>query len=427
MLSVIDYYHYTGNSSLLKQHSAKMGQLLWELLKTVLTHPDPSSRQPGLGFVGWDDRTGAGFSNSSCVECERDFRMILLRAANETAVALAISGVDPQLAATLKQKSALLAQMLRRPTVTGHPWHTPLLLASASDAVNAGLATEAEQDAMFARVMNDSLQICQLSPFNTYWTLQALGRMGRAEQALFVLRRCYGGMIAAGATTFWETFAQAPEYISGDLPPPPAHQPALVPWTWSGITSLCHPWAAGPAYWMSQNLLGVRPLSPGFKTFEIAPMLTPSLPSVSGIVPTVHGAFEVSVDLSLGTANVTVPSGLHGRVAIPLLPGRLLTALWINGSVVSMEPESTHRQGRLPLVVTRNGIASGRYRHGDGACWIEGIGPGTHRLRWTLSASSARVEHREPTPFPPPRYRAQFVRRDNKTSGNWKKASAVAT
>ena len=42
---------------------------------------------------------------------------------------------------------------------------------------------------MFARVMNDSLQICQLSLFNTYWTLQALGRL---EQALFVIRRCYG-------------------------------------------------------------------------------------------------------------------------------------------------------------------------------------------------------------------------------------------
>jgi hypothetical protein len=42
--------------------------------------------------------------------------------------------------------------------------------------------------------------------------------MGKAEQALFVLRNCYGGMIAMGATTFWETFPHAPEYISGDVP-----------------------------------------------------------------------------------------------------------------------------------------------------------------------------------------------------------------
>jgi hypothetical protein len=48
--------------------------------------------------------------------------------------------------------------------------------------------------------------------------LQALGRMGKAEQALFVIRKCYGGMIELGATTFWETFAQAPEVISGSIP-----------------------------------------------------------------------------------------------------------------------------------------------------------------------------------------------------------------
>eukprot|EP00666_Eupelagonemidae_sp_cell4sb_P016987 gene16987-18201_t len=41
--------------------------------------------------------------------------------------------------------------------------HTQLLLASASDAVNAGLATPSEQVAIFEQQMNDSLQICQLS------------------------------------------------------------------------------------------------------------------------------------------------------------------------------------------------------------------------------------------------------------------------
>jgi hypothetical protein len=49
-------------------------------------------------------------------------------------------------------------------------------------------------------------------------TLQALGNMGKAEQALFVLRKCWGGMIALGATTFWETFAHAPEYATHSQP-----------------------------------------------------------------------------------------------------------------------------------------------------------------------------------------------------------------
>ena len=208
---------------------------------------------------------------------------------------------------------------------SGAAWHTQLLLSSASDAVNAGLTTAEEEEALFARLFSDSITICQLSPFNTYWTLQALGRMGKAEQALFVVRKCYGGMIELGATTFWETFAQAPVLISGDIPwmsNTTQATPHNVPWTWSGITSLAHPWSSGPAYWMSENLLGVKPRTPGFDSFEVAPLLTHSLPAVSGVVPTVHGAFAVSFDALNGDANVTVPKGAqHGSIGIPLFVG----------------------------------------------------------------------------------------------------------
>jgi hypothetical protein len=135
-------------------------------------------------------------------------------------------------------------------------------------------------------------------------------------------------------------------YISGDLPAvmtgSNATNPSFVPWTWSGVTSLCHPWAAGPAYWMSINLLGVRP-TPGsagfqvytqcavyqqllcvdtgrmlyllgttgiavvltslnvwrrcgcvvFQSVEVRPMLTDSLAAVKGVVPSLLGSFEV--------------------------------------------------------------------------------------------------------------------------------------
>ena len=136
----------------------------------------------------------SGFSNSSCVECEHDFAMILLRTVNETAVAY--RGVNDTFAAYLQNGAKRLGTVLRRPdTETGEPWHAKLLLASASDAVNAKLTTAEEEQEIFSRLMNDSLTICQLSPFNTYWTLQALGNMGKKEQALWVIRHCYGGMI----------------------------------------------------------------------------------------------------------------------------------------------------------------------------------------------------------------------------------------
>lgn len=127
--------------------------------------------------------------------------MLTLRAVNETADLMSQSGVNASMSAYLKAQAQSLATRLRQPVAGGAAWHTRLLLASASDAINAGLATAEEQALLFERVFSDPINICQLSPFNTYWTLQALGRMGRSEQALFVLRKCYGGMIELGATT----------------------------------------------------------------------------------------------------------------------------------------------------------------------------------------------------------------------------------
>jgi hypothetical protein len=188
-------FSYTGDAAILQQYQAELRKKLATAL--AKTH-DPKT---GLRFIGWDDRTGAGFSDSQCAECEHDFRFLVLRAVNETAVMMA--SVNSTMAAGLAAEAMSLTATLRKPTADGAPWYTELLLASASDAINAGVATEAEQQQMFAQTFSDSLQICQLSPFNTYWTLQALGRMGKLDQALFVLRHCYGGMIMNGATTFW--------------------------------------------------------------------------------------------------------------------------------------------------------------------------------------------------------------------------------
>jgi alpha-L-rhamnosidase len=166
VLSVLDFYSYTGNKTVLANHAPMVAHLLTNLLSTVLSNPDPHSGQPGLGFVGWDDRTGGGFSNSSCVECELDFRMLLLRAVNESAKAYA--DVNATLASTLASGAAQLVVDYRKPVASsGAEWHTQLLLSSASDAVNAGLTTKEEEDALFDRLFSDSITICQLSPFNT--------------------------------------------------------------------------------------------------------------------------------------------------------------------------------------------------------------------------------------------------------------------
>lgn len=45
--------------------------MVMPLQKLTRAVAEAKDQKTGLRFVGWDDRTGAGFSNSSCVECER--------------------------------------------------------------------------------------------------------------------------------------------------------------------------------------------------------------------------------------------------------------------------------------------------------------------------------------------------------------------
>ena len=214
-------------------------------------------------------------------------------------------------------------------------------------------------------------------------------------------------MIKLGATTFWETFVQAPELISGDIPwaTDGAVTPTRVPWSWSGITSLCHPWAAGPGYWMSQNLLGVKPTAPGFTRFEVAPQLAASLPTVAGVVPTSLGPFTVSGSLEAGQLNVTVPEGVEaGRIGIALLPGETIEALHHRVDGVLQAPVGGPPDAALD--------ASTR--------WIAGCKAGRHAISWVVKGRRAAVFVDPPSPYAPPKYAATLIKADRTTGGDWR-------
>lgn len=82
----------------------------------------------------------------------------------------------------------------------------------------------------------------------------------------------WGFMLEQGATSFWET-------IKGEA-------------DFDGAGSLCHGWSALPAYLYQAYLLGVRPVTPGFKTFEVDPFFG-VVSSVSGEVSTPSGPIRV--------------------------------------------------------------------------------------------------------------------------------------
>ena len=140
-----------------------------------------------------------------------------------------------------------------------------------------------------------------ISTFYGFYVLQALAKSGDADTALNFIRTYWGAMLDLGATTFWEDFDLDWAVNAGRID-------ELVPagkkdvhgdygaYCYIGFRhSLCHGWASGPTAWLSQNVLGVKPLEPGFKRVRVAPQLG-NLKWVEGAYPTPLGPIRVRHD-----------------------------------------------------------------------------------------------------------------------------------
>ena len=59
--------------------------------------------------------------------------------------------------------------------------------------------------------------------------------------------------------------------------------------------SLCHAWGASPIYLLGKYILGVKPTSPAYKTFEVAPSAS-GLTGIRGRVPLPCGYVDVEIN-----------------------------------------------------------------------------------------------------------------------------------
>jgi hypothetical protein len=158
-----------------------------------------------------------------------------------------------------------------------------------------------------------------ISTFYGFYVLQALAKSGDTATALDFIRTYWGAMLDYGATTFWEDF-------NLDWTNNAARIDELVPpgkkdlhgdygaYCYKGFRhSLCHGWASGPTAWLSQTVLGVKPLEPGFRRVRIAPQLG-NLQWAEGDYPTPRGVIHIRHDRRPdGTikSKTTVPPGVE--------------------------------------------------------------------------------------------------------------------
>jgi hypothetical protein len=134
-------------------------------------------------------------------------------------------------------------------------------------------------------------------PFIGYFDALARLRLGLDASAFDLIRRDWGYMATHGPGTMWETIGP---YGGGPVDTHPS---------WDAG------WSSGAAPLLTGYLLGVRPTSPGYVTFDVNPR-TNDLRWARGVVPTPHGAIRVSWRTTESglVVDVTAPPGTTARV-----------------------------------------------------------------------------------------------------------------
>jgi hypothetical protein len=381
VLSLLDYYNYTGDAATLAKYVTNACAKLEDAYRVFGTDPK-------LKFYGWDERLCAGFEIwfRPCPEAQNAYQMLSIRAWRDFATAMGSFGRTDLRDKYRGYASSKLADLRRTPG-----WHSSFGLHAAADALTTGLLDGAERDALFEKHFRDRVNRVSLTPFNQYFILQALAGIGKCDDALSTVRDLWGGMVQYGGTTTFEVYRPSWNAVLGPND--------AVPNSQSGIVSLCHPWGAGVVKWLNEEALGIVPTLPGFKAYDVLPHLGRTLTRVAGATPTPLGEIRASFDVTSGAGSVTAPTGTVGRIGIPKVE-RTIARITVN--------ERLAWDGQYHPV---SGVGGGSE---DAAfVYLNSVQPGTYALA---------VAYRGTTPAyaePPAVYAARFLKHDSTTGGDW--------
>jgi alpha-L-rhamnosidase len=178
-------------------------------------------------------------------------------------------------------------------------------------AVLSGVAKASDYEPMwettFAGVRNGNFQAPTISPYFNSYVLDAMAEMGHRGETLNWLRSYWGGMLAEGATSFWEAYD--PRW-----PKDNPHASLQADGKTGYFVSLAHGWSSSPAKWLQEEVLGVRPVAPGYSEVEIRPNLM-GLEWINGAVATPHGPIKVRA--TERSVIVQLPAGVSADLTLP--------------------------------------------------------------------------------------------------------------
>ena len=178
----------------------------------------------------------------------------------------------------------------------GYAYRHPSYQGATDDRVQAlaivsGLADSTKYAPLFNIIKTQEFA----SPYMEKYVYEALMKTGHGDYALERFKKRFGLMIADTLhTTLYEGWREG-GYGGG---------------------STNHAWSGGMLTDICEQVIGLRPTSPGWQTFEVTPR--PIIPEASIAVPTVRG--NICVSYAEGedfTMKLTIPNGSTAHVKLP--------------------------------------------------------------------------------------------------------------
>ena len=219
----------------------------------------------------------------------------------------------------------------------GYAYRHPSYQGATDDRVQAlaivsGLADNTKYESIFNVIKTQEFA----SPYMEKYVYEALIRTGHGDYALERFKKRFGPMIADTLhTTLYEGWKEG-GYGGG---------------------STNHAWSGGMLTDICEQVIGLRPTSPGWKTFEVSPR--PIIPKATITVPTVRGNITVAyTDGSTNSPqegddfiiNLTVPAGTTAYVKLPRTDFK---GLLLNGKPTNFEKLSSLGKGIYQIVAKR--------------------------------------------------------------------------
>ena len=302
------YYLHTGS----KEYLQSVHQRLVQLLNYMETDVDAKNLFADSTHT-WDFVDWSPDLDGRTAESRRGTQFEFYLAYRDAAFLLRQLG-DTANADRFEQRAALLKEASQKYLVdSSNNTFGPRWQINAA-AVFTGVADPSQYapiwDNVLSSVANTKYTALAMTPYYNYYIISAMAQTGHRPEALAWIRQYWGGMIAEGATSFWEAYY--PSWPKNNF-----HASLQADDGTGYFVSLAHGWSSGPTPFLMEQILGIQPTAGGFSKVTIRPDLA-GLSWAKGAEPTPHGLLKVDLQASPLKTIIDLPADEVATVLVPL-------------------------------------------------------------------------------------------------------------